>query len=264
MFFVFLPVKTSTMISKIKQILRPYIINYIGKKIPIQWTQQNHDSWLCQTISSSFINPPICPDRILIEKSAIATNAQGAQPLWDGYEESKKGNAKRLPNNVRTQPYMGNVFTYLVQLKKPEIIVEFGTAFGISGMYFLSGIQKNKTGQLFSFEPNEVWAQLAKENLKKISTRFILTIGTFEDNIDHVLPNDSTIDMAFIDAIHTSAFVLPQMEIVLKKSKSGTIILFDDINFSEDMLSCWKRIAADTRFIATATIGERVGIAEVK
>jgi predicted O-methyltransferase YrrM len=105
---------------------------------------------------------------------------------------------------------------------------------------------------------------LAKENLKKISTRFILTIGTFEDNIDHVLPNDSTIDMAFIDAIHTSAFVLPQMEIVLKKSKSGTIILFDDINFSEDMLSCWKRIAADTRFIATATIGERVGIAEVK
>ncbi len=252
------------MLSAIKQILRPYLINYVGKKISLHWEIRNENAWLCQKWKDDYINPPICPNHILIEKAAIATNALGAQPLWEGYEESKKGNAKRLPNNVRTQPYMGNVFCHLVQLKKPHFVIEFGTAFGISGMYFLAGIEQNKNGQLLTFDPNDVWTKLANENLRKISQRYQLTTGTFEENIDRVLPENSAIDIAFIDAIHTSEFVLPQMEIVLSKSKSGTIILFDDINFSADMLSCWKKIAQDARFAATATIGERVGIAEVK
>jgi predicted O-methyltransferase YrrM len=252
------------MLSKIKQILRPYLINYVGKKISLHWEKRDEGAWLCQRWKDDFINPPICPNHIIIEKAAIATNSLGAQPLWDGYEESKKGNAKRLPNNVRTQPNVGNVFCHLAQLKKPNIIVEFGTAFGISGMYFLAGLEQNNHGQLLTFDPNDVWAKLANENLRKISQRYQLTTGTFEENIDRVLPAGSAIDIAFIDAIHTSEFVLPQMEIVLSKSQSGSIILFDDINFSADMLNCWKTISKDPRFIATATIGERVGIAEVK
>jgi len=97
----------------------------------------------------------------------------------------------------------------LVQKRKPEIIVEFGTAFGVSGMYFLAGLNLNKKGKLLTFDPNTVWAKLAKDNLSKISDRFKLTNGTFEDNIDNVLPEGQHIDIAFIDAIHTKEFVLP-------------------------------------------------------
>ena len=83
-------------------------------------------------------------------------------------------------------------------------MVEFGTAFGVSGMYWLSGLESNNFGELLTFDPNEVWAEIARKNLSGISNRFQLVNGTFEDNIDAYLGSDRQIDMAFIDVIHTS------------------------------------------------------------
>jgi hypothetical protein len=57
---------------------------------------------------------------------------------------------------------------------------------------------------------------------------------------------------------------MPQLEIVLKYSKSGTIIIFDDINFSQNMRDCWNDVAKDSRFSATVSCGDRVGVVEVK
>jgi predicted O-methyltransferase YrrM len=79
-----------------------------------------------------------------------------------------------------------------------------------------------------------------------------------------VLPAGKKIDLAFIDAIHTREFVMPQMEIVLQYSQPGTIIIFDDINFSQNMRECWNDVARDARFSASVACGDRVGIVEVK
>jgi predicted O-methyltransferase YrrM len=99
----------------------------------------------------------------------------------------------------------------LTRRLKPEIVVEFGAAFGVSGMHWLSGLRANAGGRLFTFEPNEVWAELARVNLERIHHPFELTVGTFEDNI--AVLGDQLIDLAFIDAIHTSEFVLPQFDL---------------------------------------------------
>ncbi len=250
------------MIQKIKQLIRPYFINYIAREIPLQWTQKTENTQLVQWFgSATSVKPPVSSFCTLIEKRAILTNAQGEKPLWEGYQGAAK--TTRSSNQVRTQPSMGNLFTHLVTLKKPQYAVEFGTAFGISGMYFLAGMEMNQQGQLLTFDPNDVWANLAKDNLSKISQRYQLTIGTFEENIEKVLPSGGSIDLAFIDAIHTREFVIPQMEIVLKYSQPGTIIIFDDINFSQNMRECWNDVAKDSRFSATVSCGDRVGVVEV-
>ena len=59
---------------------------------------------------------------------------------------------------------MRNLYSYLVQKRKPRIIVEFETAFGVSGMYFPAGINANNEGKLLTFGPNDVLAKLAKSN----------------------------------------------------------------------------------------------------
>ena len=251
------------MIQKLKQFFRPYFINYIAREIPLQWIQKDNDASLVQWFKGEkSVTPPVGKNSIQIEKRAQLTNAAGAQPLWDGYKGAT--NKTRSSDQVRTQPSMGNLFTHLVTLKKPEFAVEFGTAFGISGMYFLAGMEQVKQGQLLTFDPNDVWAKLAKENLEQISPRFQLTIGTFEEHIGQVLPAGKKIDLAFIDAIHTREFVMPQMEIVLKYSQPGTIIIFDDINFSQNMRDCWEDVARDSGFSASVTCGDRVGVVQVK
>jgi predicted O-methyltransferase YrrM len=249
------------MLNSVKKILRPYYINYVGRKIPLNWIQRDEHSWLAQNFGHDFVKPPIGKLARLIEQRAIFTNEQGEQPLWNGYKSAAK--TTRSSNQVRTQPTMGNLFTHLVKCKRAENVIEFGTAFGVSGMYFLAGLKDNNFGQLLTFDPNDVWAKLANENLKQIGHPYKLTIGTFEDNIDKVLPKDQHIDVAFIDAIHTQEFVLPQLETLLKYSKPGTIIILDDINFSKDMEECWRKVSRDSRFKSAVTVGDRVGIVEM-
>ncbi|MBM3427684.1 MAG: class I SAM-dependent methyltransferase [Bacteroidetes bacterium] len=197
-----------------------------------------------------------------IEKRAIITNEHGEQPLWKGYQGAAK--TTRSSNQVRTQPTMGNLFTHLAQKTNAQNIIEFGTAFGVSGMYFLAGLKANQKGKLYTFDPNDIWAHLANENLKRINHPYQLTIGTFEENIARVLPQGDKIDIAFVDAIHTREFVMPQLEIVIQYSRPGTLIILDDINFSEDMVQCWRDVSQDNRFSSAVTVGDRVGVVELR
>ncbi len=251
------------MFITIKKTMKGLLRKDKSQKIQIHWIKKDEDSWLSQ----EFKNPFIVLDRTVysekIEKLAQQTNELGPQPLWEGYAGNNIGGPARMPSEVRTPADMGDLFTYLVQKRKPNVVVEFGAAFGVSGMYFLAGIESNSKGKLLTFEPNDVWAKLAKANLSQISDRFNLICGTFEESIENSLPHDKYIDIAFIDAIHTKEFVIPQLEIVVAKSSSKAIIILDDINFSENMKECWEEVSTDSRFSSSAALDNRVGILEL-
>lgn len=252
------------MLNRYKEIVKTFIINRPRRKLPLTWVKRGQDSWLSKHFIGDFIKPPVSTYYSQIETLAKSTNQLGKQPLWKGYENNNIGTSTRLPDNVRSLPSVGNLFTYIVQLKKPEIVVEFGTAFGVSGMYFLAGLNLNDKGLLLTFDPNDVWAKIAKENLTHISSRFLLTIGTFEDHIKRVLPDNKKIDIAFIDAIHTKEFVIPQLELVIANSNKGAIIILDDISFSENMKACWNEVSIDDRFVSSLSFGNRVGTLELR
>jgi predicted O-methyltransferase YrrM len=249
--------------------LKKIIKKIVGKEksdLRISWIQKKENSWLVGFLNNEKVNPSKNRFTKTIETLADKTHALGPQPLWDGYikgDPNNKRDTSRTPNQVRTTSIMGNLYAEIVTQRKPNLIVEFGTAFGVSGMYFLSGLELNKKGNLLTYDPNEVWADLANKNLSSISDRYILTIGTFEENIDKHLTDNKKIDIAFIDAIHTSQFVFSQLEIVIQRCNPNAIIILDDINFSEDMKSCWEKIAHDERFVSSVSIGDRVGIVEL-
>lgn len=250
------------MLRKIKRFSKRVITKIAGQKVSVKWIKKNDNSWLSQQLKDNFIKPDTTSYSPLIEELAQKTNQLGPQPLWSGYAGNNIAGPTRMPDGVRTTKTMGNLYTYLVTKLQPNVIVEFGTAFGVSGMYFLAGIESNKKGQLLTFEPNEGWRRLAIRNLSQVSDRFNSIAGTFEDNIDNVLPQGQRIDLAFIDAIHTKEFVIPQLEIVIKRSSDFAIIILDDINFSNSMRECWKEVSKDRRFISSVVLDERVGILE--
>lgn len=200
-----------------------------------------------------------------IDQIIAETNELGEQPLWDGYGKHNLFGPTRTPNLVSTPAWAGELYTSLVCKKNPKIVVEFGSAFGVSGMYFLAGLEQNNNGLLLTFEPNASWASVAKRNLSQIGSRFSLVTGTFEQNIAHSLPQGKAIDLAFIDAIHTKSFVITQLELVISNSAPGAIIILDDINFPGDMNECWELVSRDSRFSASATLGDnKAGILELR
>lgn len=235
--------------------------------VEVNWIKKE-ESWLFDNFKEARFSIPKALMSEKIEELAEQANQLGAKPLWEGYKNIQNypwavHDTSRTANQVRTQPKLGDFYAYLVQKLKPSIVVEFGTAFGVSGMYWLSGIESNQFGELLTFEPNKNWAKIAKNNLSSIGHRFQLIHGTFEDNIDYYLGCNRQIDIAFIDAIHTSEFVFSQFELVVNRLAVNGIVLLDDIDFSEDMKSAWKTIAVDDRVKASAAI-ERVGIVELK
>ncbi len=229
-------------------------------RVRLKWIKRYPGTWLCENLGSrkqsvpqynSFTNK--------IKELAASANNIGPLPAWEGYQQAELIGTSDLASISST---MGHFFSWLCQKKKPSVIVEFGTAFGVSGMYWLAGLELNKNGRLLTFDPNEQWAKIAKANLESISNRFDLTVGTFEENIDSVL-NNRKIDIAFIDAIHTSEFVLPQLELVIERLSARAIVVFDDIDYSEDMKNCWNTIANSDRIAASLEVSCRVGIIEL-
>lgn len=231
--------------------------------IPLQWAQRSQGSWMNEYFTRSVAAPPTDIKTEKIEKIAAETNALGPQPLWEGYRADSRG-GQRFANEVRTDSLTGKLYIDFVRERKPNLIVEFGTAFGVSGMHWLTGLEANGKGRMLTFEPNVVWAKIAQANLERISDRFVLTVGTFEDKIDGCLSPGEQIDLAFIDAIHTPEFVIPQLDLVVQRAAPRSLIILDDINFSDDMKRCWEEIAVDARFASSATLGERVGLLELK
>jgi predicted O-methyltransferase YrrM len=223
--------------------------------------------WLqSQLPQTSPFAPPRPDDFALIERRAAATQQAGAKPLWEGYREvagyARSVTEARTSNEVRSDATMGCFFAWLVGQRRPATIVEIGTAFGVSGMYWLAGLKAIGAGWLLTFEPNAIWADIAAENLHRIDGRYRLTCGTFEDHIEATIGADK-FDIAFVDAIHTGEFVFRQLSILRRHAAPGALVLFDDIDFSDDMHDAWTAIASGPGIVSSALLGERVGIVEL-
>lgn len=225
------------------------------------------EGWLRSSVTDLFV-PPNFEFVPKIEMLADRADKLGPQPLWSGYAELRSyptdtRNTTRRANSVRTKTLLGRTYTWLAQQRAPDAIVEFGTAFGVSGMFWLAGLELARSGTLFTFEPNRVWAEIAQDNLKAISNRFVLTVGTFEDNAARVL-KAGTVGIGFIDAIHTAEFVYSQYAILKQYLMPGAIVVFDDISFSAGMKECWLDIARQDDVVASLTFGTRVGLIEIR
>jgi len=242
--------------QKIKKILRPFVS---GRGLHPQFVKRG--GWLEANLPS-YLVPPEFDIHQKIEHRALETERLGSRPLWSGYKEVAnypRPEGERTSDQVRSTALMGRFYSWLAIKRSEHIIVEFGTAFGVSGMYWLSGIG---SGHLYTFEPNSEWATIANENLKSISGDYTLTVDTFEAAGPRLLLPKS-VGIAFVDAIHTSEFVFRQLKILKPLVRSGGLVIFDDICFSPDMAACWNTISQDPTFVASATLTPRVGIVEL-
>lgn len=198
-------------------------------------------------------------DEDTITSAYDSTDQMGKQKLWKGYKQ--KG-AVRAPSLVSTVTSHGRFFYKLATHIKPRIIIELGSAFGISGMYWLSAIKANGLGHLYTYEVNKEWAIIANKNLNMIDDNYVLTNDLFESRFSDDLDGRQA-EIAFIDGIHTMEWVLPQFNTIANTLKRDGVIVLDDINFSPDMRRCWKKIITDHRVKNAFLLDDSVGVVQL-
>lgn len=230
-----------------------------------KWVLRDPDSWLCRNMGTHSIEISTQPLDGLIGYVAALTNQLGPLPLWTGYGAAFARlivNENRTPKQVGIPSVLGSWFTHLTKLRRPRLIVEIGTAFGVSGMYWLAGLEENNKGTLVTFEANALWQRIAVKNLDLVSSRYKSISGPFEQNVQTTLEGREAVDILFVDAVHTDKAVTSQLALIKPYLSMGALIVLDDINSSAEMYRCWRGLSAEYGASASLEINGRLGVIE--
>ena len=219
------------------------------------------ESWIAQYVRAPTMScepPRLIP---VIELLASMTQRRGRLPIWSGYGTSdvKSDDRMRSQSEVRIAPRLAVFLAHLARQLRPRLIVEIGTAFGVSGMYWVSALEETGTGAFVTFEPNAAWRQLAERNIGAISRRARLIAGTFEDQVASANLAAGSVDILSIDAIHTPEAVAGQLAIAAPLLSERSVVLIDDIQYSAEMYAYWQELAAMPGVEASFEIESRLG-----
>jgi predicted O-methyltransferase YrrM len=123
-------------------------------------------------------------------------------------------------------------------------ILELGTSLGVTATY-LAGVPG--LAKLVTVEGVPAIADLAQVHFESsLISKVDLVRGDFDDVLPGIL-NSFTPDLVFIDGNHREEPTLRYFEQFSSSAHQGTILVFDDIHWSEGMEAAWRKICADPR-----------------
>jgi predicted O-methyltransferase YrrM len=130
----------------------------------------------------------------------------------------------------------------LSKFLKPDVILEFGTAAGISAAYMSKGYPAVK---LTTLEGCASMADFAESTFQKLHIQHIEVIsGNFDITINDTLNRIGKIDLVFFDGNHRKEPTLRYFDACLKNSDENSVFVFDDIHWSSEMEVAWEAIKA--------------------
>ena len=129
-----------------------------------------------------------------------------------------------------------NVISNILKEKKPQNILEIGTAIGYSAICFSEYLQPD--GKIDTIERDELRAQEARENIKIVGVEDKINI--IEGDALEVLPNINTkYDVVFIDAAKGKYPVF--LEHALRLLNENGIILADNVLYKGYVMSDYNK-----------------------
>ena len=161
------------------------------------------------------------------------------------YSKSQYRTVKSIAKTALSPRWQGKILHKLVQYFHCTTIVELGTSLGISTAYLADGLYH---GTVHTFEGDENIANIAMQTFAALNLRNIkLVIGNFDVTLPVIANNIKKVDFAFIDGNHTFEATIKYFNLLAEKSHQDTIMVFDDIYWSEGMQKAWNEIKKDKR-----------------
>lgn len=122
----------------------------------------------------------------------------------------------------------------------PENILELGTSLGITTAYLASA---KENAIVHTMEGSTEVAAIAKSNFESLGLKNIRIItGNFDDTLPAFVEEQERLDLVFVDGNHRLEPTLCYFEKILTKTTENSIIIFDDIHWSEEMEAAWATI----------------------
>ncbi len=135
---------------------------------------------------------------------------------------------------------------------QPRNIIELGTCLGITTLYLQNAAPGAK---VYTLEGCPETAGVAKETFQKAGINDVdLITGNFDDTLPDAIKNLKQLDFVFVDGNHQKEATLKYFEWCLPKIHEDTLLIFDDIYWSEGMKEAWNQIKAHPKVTVTVDL----------
>jgi predicted O-methyltransferase YrrM len=153
---------------------------------------------------------------------------------------SKQRTIRQIAKSALKSKRLAQVLFRLVKHYQPQTIVELGTSLGITTSYLSKA---NPASSIITIEGSDSIASIANENFQKLNCTNIQQLrGNFDDVLPSVVDQLPSIDLAYIDGNHRYQPTINYFHQFLSKTHNQTILVFDDIHWSEEMEKAWEEI----------------------
>ncbi|MDX1905142.1 MAG: class I SAM-dependent methyltransferase [Thermonemataceae bacterium] len=148
-----------------------------------------------------------------------------------------------ITKNATKNPQIAQMLFRLVNFLQPQTLLDLGTCLGITTSYLAKAAPKD--AKIYTFEGAENLLNLAKKNTELLHIQSIdFVLGNIDETLPKVLKKITQVDFAFIDANHRYEPTKRYFELILEKTTENSVLIFDDIYWSEEMTKAWNEIKA--------------------
>jgi predicted O-methyltransferase YrrM len=211
---------------------------------------------------------------LLASKESIEVEDFGAGSVVDGLKKTRK--ISSIAGSALSPAFQCQWLFRMTELYKPLTVIELGTSLGISTLHLAEGAPR--TAKIMTLEGSAEIAKAARKNFDwfydtfrktglrhndpsvlhfekyahNFSTEFEkhkieIVVGKFDETLPKVLSSIEKLDFAFIDGNHLRQPTLDYFEQCLTKANDQTVLIFDDVHWSEDMEAAWSEIKVHPR-----------------
>jgi predicted O-methyltransferase YrrM len=185
-----------------------------------------------------------CYSAIEKQRQQLLQNEEVIEVEDFGAGSSMLKSNKRVIKNIAASSLKPKKFAQLlfriVHYYQPNTILELGTSLGITTAYLAKG---NEKGKVFTCEGSSSIAAIAEKNFAALQINNVeLTQGDFAKTLQPLLNQIGTVDFAFVDGNHRKEPTVAYFTKLLNFSTHSTILIFDDIHWSEEMEAAWEQI----------------------
>jgi Predicted O-methyltransferase len=156
---------------------------------------------------------------------------------------------RTIAKRFSVSPDFGRLLFRLSRYFHPKIILELGTSLGISTAYMALG---NPEGKIITVEGCPEISKEAQKNFETLSIRNIdQRTGNFDQLLPGILSEIKHFDMIFIDGNHKKDATMNYFHQCLQHIENNSVLIFDDIHWSEGMEEAWLDIKHHPRVKVT-------------
>jgi len=193
-----------------------------------------------KTVYTEYEKVEALRDQLLNDNTILEVEDFGAGSSID---KKNKRNISSIAKNAAKPKKFGQLLFRIIKYYQPSTILELGTSFGITTSYLSLA---KPDARLITMEGSKKIADVAKSNFTNLQIGNIETIeGNFDDTLSSVVHSLSTIDFAFIDGNHRQEPTERYFKELLSKTNNNSILVFDDIHWSNEMEAAWETIKSN-------------------